>query len=68
MFLTYAIVGTGGIGGYYGGCLAKAGHPVHFLLHSDYEYVLKNEEYEKAAIVRDEIKKLEPKKDIERGE
>lgn len=42
MFLTYAIVGTGGIGGYYGGCLAKAGHPVHFLLHSDYEYVLKN--------------------------
>ncbi|MBR4116203.1 MAG: putative 2-dehydropantoate 2-reductase [Bacteroidales bacterium] len=42
MFLTYAVVGTGGIGGYYGGCLAKAGHPVHFLLHSDYEYVLKN--------------------------
>jgi len=42
MFLTYAIVGIGGIGGYYGGCLAKAGHPVHFLLHSDYEYVLKN--------------------------
>ena len=42
MNLTYAVVGTGGIGGYYGGCLAKAGHPVHFLLHSDYEYVLQN--------------------------
>lgn len=31
------------------------------------EYI-KNEEYEKAADVRDEIKKLEAKKDIERGE
>lgn len=39
MKITYAVVGTGGIGGYYGGCLAKAGQPVHFLLHSDYEYV-----------------------------
>ena len=30
--------------------------------------LIKNEEYEKAAIVRDEIKKLEAKKNIERGE
>lgn len=37
--MRYAIVGTGGIGGYYGGKLARAGREVHFLLHSDYEYV-----------------------------
>lgn len=42
MNITYAVVGTGGIGGYYGGCLAKAGQPVHFLLHSDYEFVRAN--------------------------
>lgn len=35
----YAIVGTGGIGGYYGAKLQKAGFDVHFLLHSDYEKV-----------------------------
>lgn len=39
MGLQYAIVGVGGIGGYYGACLAKAGHDVHFLLHSDYDFV-----------------------------
>lgn len=37
--LKYAVVGTGAIGGYYGAKLAHAGHEVHFLLHSDYEYV-----------------------------
>ena len=37
--LTYAVVGTGAIGGYYGSKLARAGREVHFLLHSDYEYV-----------------------------
>lgn len=42
MELTYAIVGTGGIGGYYGGCLAKAGQPVHFLFHSDYDFVVEH--------------------------
>jgi 2-dehydropantoate 2-reductase len=31
-----AIIGTGAIGGYYGGMLAKAGNEVHFLLRSDY--------------------------------
>lgn len=36
---SYAIIGTGALGGYYGGCLQKAGFDVHFLLHSDYEYV-----------------------------
>ena len=39
MHFSYAIIGTGGIGGYYGGLLAKAGADVHFLLHSDYEQV-----------------------------
>lgn len=38
----YAIVGSGAIGGYYGGKLAKAGKDVHFLFHSDYEYVKKH--------------------------
>ena len=37
--LTYAVVGTGAIGGYYGTKLARAGYDVHFLLHSDYDYV-----------------------------
>lgn len=37
--LTYAILGTGALGGYYGGCLAQAGCPVHFLLRSDYDHV-----------------------------
>lgn len=37
--LSYAILGTGALGGYYGACLQKAGLDVHFLLHSDYEYV-----------------------------
>ena len=37
--MRYSIIGTGGIGGYYGGRLAQHGSEVHFLLHSDYEYV-----------------------------
>ncbi len=34
-----AIIGTGAVGGYYGGLLQKAGFGVHFLLHNDYEPV-----------------------------
>lgn len=37
--MRYAVVGTGGIGGYYGAKLARSGQDVHFLLHSDYDYV-----------------------------
>ncbi len=37
MALTYAIIGTGAIGGYYGARLQQGGCDVHFLLHSDYE-------------------------------
>lgn len=40
--MVYSIIGTGGIGGYYGGRLAQAGHDVHFLLHSDYAFVREN--------------------------
>ena len=40
--MRYAIIGTGAIGGYYGAKLARGGAEVHFLLHSDYEYVLNN--------------------------
>lgn len=36
------IVGTGAVGGFYGGLLAKNGNDVHFLLNSDYEYVKEN--------------------------
>lgn len=42
MKLNYAIIGTGALGGYYGGKLAQAGQQVHFLFHNDYEYVKKN--------------------------
>lgn len=40
--LQYAIIGTGGIGGFYGGMLAKAGEKVKFLFRSDYEFVQNN--------------------------
>ncbi len=36
---SYAILGAGALGGLYGGLLARAGCEVHFLLHSDYEFV-----------------------------
>lgn len=39
---SYAIIGTGGVGGYFGGRLALCGHDVRFLLHSDYDYVRQN--------------------------
>lgn len=42
MALSYAIIGTGGIGGYYGGRLAHIGCNVHFLFHSDYEFVMQH--------------------------
>lgn len=35
----YAILGTGALGGFYGGRLARAGYDVHFLLHSDFAHV-----------------------------
>lgn len=37
--MNYTVIGTGAIGGYYGGRLMKAGNEVNFLLRSDYEYV-----------------------------
>lgn len=40
--MRYAIIGVGGIGGYYGGKLAQSGRNVHFLLHSDYDFVKSN--------------------------
>lgn len=39
---SYAILGTGALGGYYGACLQRVGLDVHFLLRSDYEYVRDN--------------------------
>jgi len=40
--MKYGVIGTGGIGGYYGAKLARSGQDVHFLLHKDYEYVLEH--------------------------
>lgn len=40
--MKYGIIGTGAVGGYYGGRLALAGNEVHFLLHSDYDIVARN--------------------------
>ena len=42
MSFSYAIIGTGAVGGYYGGLLAKAGFDVHFLVHSGYKLVKMN--------------------------
>jgi 2-dehydropantoate 2-reductase len=36
---SYAIIGTGALGGFYGARLQHAGYDVHFLLHTDYEHV-----------------------------
>jgi 2-dehydropantoate 2-reductase len=36
---SYAVIGTGALGGFYGAMLHRAGLDVHFLLHSDYEHV-----------------------------
>ena len=35
----YAIIGSGALGGLYGGMLAQAGFEVHFLFHSDHQHV-----------------------------
>ena len=37
--LRYSVIGTGAIGGFFGGRLARSGRTVRFLLNSDYEYV-----------------------------
>lgn len=39
MSLKYAVIGTGALGGFYGGMLARAGKDVHFLFNSDYNHV-----------------------------
>jgi len=36
---SYAIIGTGALGGFYGARLQRAGCELHFLLHRDYEHV-----------------------------
>jgi len=38
----YGVIGTGALGGFYGGMLAKAGQDVHFLFRSDFEHVRKH--------------------------
>ncbi|HBL62115.1 MAG TPA: putative 2-dehydropantoate 2-reductase [Cyanobacteria bacterium UBA8803] len=39
---SYAVLGTGAIGGFYGARLQQAGLEMHFLLRRDYEYVQRN--------------------------
>ncbi|MCU0708181.1 MAG: putative 2-dehydropantoate 2-reductase [Pirellula sp.] len=42
MTLNYAIIGTGALGGFYGGLMARSGLDVHFLFHSDFEHVVQH--------------------------
>jgi 2-dehydropantoate 2-reductase len=42
MAIRYGVIGTGALGGFYGGMLAKTGQEVHFLFRSDYEHVRKH--------------------------
>uniref|UniRef100_UPI0032163D15 putative 2-dehydropantoate 2-reductase n=1 Tax=uncultured Draconibacterium sp. TaxID=1573823 RepID=UPI0032163D15 len=42
MSIRYGVIGTGAIGGFYGGKLAQNECDVHFLFRSDYEHVLAN--------------------------
>ncbi|MFP4445779.1 MAG: putative 2-dehydropantoate 2-reductase [Desulfosudaceae bacterium] len=37
--MKYGVIGTGAVGGYYGGLLCRHGLDTHFLLHSDYDHV-----------------------------
>ena len=37
--MKYGVIGVGAIGGYYGSKLAYSGQDVHFLSHSDYQFV-----------------------------
>ncbi|MDC7125069.1 MAG: 2-dehydropantoate 2-reductase N-terminal domain-containing protein, partial [Spirochaetales bacterium] len=39
---TYAVIGTGAIGGYYGARLAESGKDVQFLARSDADYIKNN--------------------------
>ncbi len=39
MTVKFGIIGTGAVGGYYGGLLCRYGYETHFLLHSDYDHV-----------------------------
>lgn len=39
---TYAVIGAGAVGGFYGAKLAQAGHDVHFLFRDDAEHVRAN--------------------------
>lgn len=40
--MRFAIVGTGALGGFYGGLLVRSGQDVHFLMRSDADYVKVN--------------------------
>ncbi|MFN6162396.1 MAG: putative 2-dehydropantoate 2-reductase [Planctomycetota bacterium] len=40
MALSYAILGTGALGGFYGGLMARSGLDVHFLFRSDFDHVV----------------------------
>jgi len=42
MAIRYGVIGTGALGGFYGGMLARAQQEVHFLFRGDYEYVRQN--------------------------
>ena len=37
-----AVLGTGALGGYYGGLLARAGHHVHFVARSDHDHIARH--------------------------
>jgi len=39
---SYAVLGTGALGGLYGGLLANSGLDVHFLMRSDFDFVRQN--------------------------
>jgi 2-dehydropantoate 2-reductase len=40
--IRYCIIGAGALGGLYGGMLARSGREVHFLMHSDFDFVREN--------------------------
>lgn len=40
--MKFAVIGTGAVGGYYGGLLMRSGFEVHFLVHSDFAHVREN--------------------------
>ena len=66
--LRYGVIGVGAIGGYYDSKLAYSGQEVHFLSHSDYEFVKERGMQVDSCEVLESLYVPESWKDLEAGD